>query len=195
MHPRFSLMPMLSLVIVMFAATSASAQSEWQALMEKLSRNAQKVQVAGVEFKGYKSAQTKFTKCNGDVIEIGAQTPKAAGPCPQDSNPAHILVFRAILMKLDGTILRIQAEDGKEYELYLPEEASQLVVEEEPNTSVAATAGPVGDAGVRIMSNANRNRVSFRVTDLKRNELRPREAITIVSFIDGRAEAIIKGQD
>jgi hypothetical protein len=195
---KFSVRVFLSLIALVFIANSASAQSEWQALVEKYSRNAQKVEVAGVEFKGYKSGQTKFTKCNGEVIDIGSQAPKATGPCPQDGNPYHILVFRAILIALDGTILRIKAADGKEYELYLPEEATELVPVQEPDTQALGISGVSEsrkDAGVRLMSDAptaKRNRDSFKITDLRRNQMRPGETITIVSFVNGRADAIIR---
>jgi hypothetical protein len=195
MQVRFRLFSIASLVIIMFVSHDVCAQSELQAFLEKRASNAEKVEVAGVEFRGRKSGPTKFTKCNGEVIDIGNQSPKKTGPCPQDGNPHHIFIFGGILVEIDKltAVLKIRASDGNIYAVYLPEDVGQIIPEEgEPDSRMSRLSTPTDNPLFGIASDKRTRHRRMNVVGLRPDTLNPGDKITIVSLVNGRAEAVMR---
>lgn len=150
---------------------------------------AERVELAGVEFRGRKVGPTKFRKCNGQVIDIGTKVPKLSGPCPGESGPRRIFVFEVEILGIDriASVLSVRGKDGKKYEFYFPEDGKEIVTTSVSQDSVMGSV----DGGTQAVFATSRSRKTT-MRDVKLGELKSGSKITIVSMLEGRAEAIIR---
>jgi hypothetical protein len=148
--------------------------------------HAERVEVGGVEFRGHKTGSTRFQKCNGEVIDIGAKIPKRSGPCPSPGKPRRVFVFEGEILGIDiaASIAQVRATDGKIYDIYFPEESKEIVTRSEGFGGGIATASNV------MFGTGYSKKTTLR--DFKVKDLKLRSKITIVSMLEGRADAVIR---
>jgi hypothetical protein len=152
-------------------------------LKEGYFARAERVEIAGVEFRGHKTGPTEFTKCNGETIDIGDKKPTRSGPCPSDGKPDKLYAFEGAVVKTDmaQSTIAVKAADGQTYDIYLPAESKEIV-----STSPGA--------GLRMnqvfASDFHKEKLVLR--NLRIEQLTAGDRVVIVMVLPGRAEAILR---
>jgi hypothetical protein len=197
MRKSYCLLLVLGSLLIISVPRSAFGQSssrELELVMNNLVKNAYKVEVGGVEFKGYKTGPTEFTDCNRKKIDIGNKTPTKTGPCPDDGKPRNVHVFEGIIIDFSvaTSMLKFMADDGKAYEVYLAEEAKEIVLSQLGSGSSNSSTKAYNVLFGAIVGGGKARSPASKMQNLDVKDLTSGKKIAIVSLVDGRAEAILR---
>lgn len=156
-------------------AQTAELEKEIKATFNE---RAERIEIAGAEFRGRKTGRTEFTTCNGEKIDIGDKKPTKSGPCPQDGKPKQLFAFQGEIVGMNATesLLEIRAADKKIYSVYVPDYFKEIVISGEQ----IASANNVFATDVRL---------SYKLRDAAVNSLQTGSTVVIIMVLPGRAEA------